>query len=141
VSGKASEDTDSAIRQIVSQAISSKGLVDIFDTLGLEKPEVSPLLSDSFLNALKAMKQRNLALELLRKLINDELKARTRKNLVQSKMFSAMVEQSIRKYQNRTVEAAQVRGPSCNSRCCCYCCSYDISLKCLSIHNFYWCRF
>jgi len=109
-SGRASEETDSAIRQIVSQAISSKGVVDIFDTLGLDKPEVSPLLSDKFLNGLRAMKQRNLALELLHKLINDELKVRIRKNLVQSKIFSSMLEQSIRKYQNRTIEAAYVIG-------------------------------
>lgn len=99
---------DSAIRQIVSEAIDSQGIVDIFDTLGLEKPEVSPLLSDKFLNGLKDMQQKNLALELLRKLINDELKVRIRKNVVQSKMFSDMLEQSIRKYQNRTIEAAQV---------------------------------
>ncbi len=107
-SGKASEETDSAIRQIVSQAISSKGVVDIFYTLGLEKPEVSPLLSDRFLNGLRKIEQRNLALELLRKLMYDELKVRMRKNLVQSKVFSEMLEHSIRKYQNRTMEAAQV---------------------------------
>jgi type I restriction enzyme, R subunit len=107
-SGRTSDETESAIRQIVSQAISSKGVVDIFDTLGLEKPEVSPLLSDKFLNGLKEINQRNLALELLRKLINDELKVRIHKNLVQSKIFSEMLEQSIRKYQNRTIEAAQV---------------------------------
>jgi type I restriction enzyme R subunit len=106
--GRPSEEVDSAIRQIVSEAIGSQGIVDIFDTLGLEKPEVSPLLSDRFLNGLKDMQQKNLALELLRKLINDELKVRIRKNLVQSKMFSDMLEQSIRKYQNRTIEAAQV---------------------------------
>jgi type I restriction enzyme, R subunit len=74
--------SDSAIRQIVSQAISSKGGVDIFDTLGLEKPVVSPLLSDKFLNGLKAMKRRNLVLELLLKLINDELKVRMRKHYI-----------------------------------------------------------
>jgi type I restriction enzyme R subunit len=102
------EQLDSAIRQIVSQAIGSKGVVDIFDAAGLKKPEVSPLMSDEFLNSLKNMKQRNLALELLKKLINDELKLRMKKNLVQSKQFSELLEKSIRKYQNRTVEAAQV---------------------------------
>ena len=80
----------------MSQAISSKGVVDIIDTLGLEKPEVSPLLSDKFLNGFREIKQRNLALEVLRKLINDELKVKVRKNLVQSKMFSEMLEHSIR---------------------------------------------
>lgn len=102
------EQLDSAIRQIVSQAIGSKGVVDIFDAAGLSKPEVSPLMSDEFLNGLKNMKQRNLALELLKKLINDELKLRMKKNLVQSKQFSTMLEKSIIKYQNRTIEAAQV---------------------------------
>ena len=75
----------------MSQAISSKGVVDIIDTLGLEKPEVSPLLLDKFLNGLREIKQR-----VLRKLINDELKVKVRKNLVQSKMFSEMLEHSIR---------------------------------------------
>jgi type I restriction enzyme R subunit len=77
----------------VSEAIGSQGVVDIFDTLGLEKPEVSPLLSDKFLNNLKEIKQKNLALELLRKLVNDELKVRKHKNLVQSKMFYILTSQ------------------------------------------------
>ena len=108
VGGKSSEETDSAIRQIVSDAIDSHGMVDIFDALGLEKPEVSPLLSDKFLDRLQNVQQKNLALELLQKLINDELKVRTQRNIVQSKTFSYMLEQSVRKYQNRSVKAAQV---------------------------------
>ena len=99
---------DSAIKQIVSKAIGSKGVVDIFDAAGLRRPEVSALMSDEFLEGLKRIKEKNLALELLRKLLNDELKVRLKKNLVQSKLFSDMLERSILKYQNRTVSAAQV---------------------------------
>jgi type I restriction enzyme, R subunit len=105
---KSPDELDSAIRQIVSEAIGSTGVIDIFEAAGLKKPEVSPLMSDAFLNGLRNMKQRNLALELLKKLINDELQLRMRKNLIQSKQFSALLDQSIKKYQNRTIEAAQV---------------------------------
>ena len=105
---KTTEQIDSAIKQIVSKAIGSKGVVDIFDAAGLKRPEVSALMSDEFLEGLKRIKEKNLALELLRKLLNDELKVRLRKNLVQSKLFSDMLERSILKYQNRTVSAAQV---------------------------------
>lgn len=105
---RTTEQMDSAIKQIVSKAIGSKGVIDIFDAAGLKRPEVSSLMSDEFLEGLKHIKQKNLALELLRKLLNDELKARLKKNLVQSKLFSDMLEQSILKYQNRTLSAAQV---------------------------------
>ena len=107
-SGKSSEDIDSAIRQVVSKAIGARGVIDIFEAAGLKKPEMSPLMSEQFLESLKNLKEKNLALELLRKLINDELKLRLRNNLVQSRQFSDMLENSIRKYQNRTVDAAKI---------------------------------
>jgi type I restriction enzyme R subunit len=105
--GKTADDLDSAIRQLVSKAVASEGVVDIFAAAGLKKPDLS-ILSDEFLAELQGMLHRNLALELLRKLLNDEIKARSRKNLVQSRSFAEMLEQAIRAYQNRSLEAAQV---------------------------------
>ncbi|MCL4458793.1 MAG: type I restriction endonuclease subunit R [Chloroflexi bacterium] len=105
--GKAEEELDSAVRQIVSRAVSSDEVVDIFSAASLKKPDIS-ILSDEFLTELQGMPHRNLALELLQKLLNDEIKARARKNLVQSRSFAEMLETTIRRYQNRTIEAAQV---------------------------------
>lgn len=98
---------DSAVRQIVSKAIASDEVIDIFASTGLKKPDIS-ILSDEFLEEVKNMPQRNLALEVLKKLLNDEIKLRSRKNLVQSRSFAEMLEQTIRKYQNRTIDAARV---------------------------------
>lgn len=98
---------DSAVRQIVSKAVSSDEVVDIFSAAGLKKPDIS-ILSEGFLAELQGMPHRNLALEVLRKLLNDEIKARGKRNLVQSKSFAEMLERTIRRYQNRTIEAAQV---------------------------------
>ena len=105
--GKTQEELDTAIRQIISKAIVSDKVVDIFDSLGLKKPDIS-ILSDEFLEEIRGMKQKNLAFELLKKLLNDEIKARARKNLVQSKSFAEMLEKSIRKYQNKSIETARV---------------------------------
>lgn len=105
--GKEPEDLDSAIQQIISKAVSSDQVIDIFSAAGLEKPDIS-ILSDQFLEEVRGMPQKNLALELLRKLLNDEIKVRSRKNLVQSRSFAEMLEKTIRQYHNRTLEAAQV---------------------------------
>jgi type I restriction enzyme R subunit len=105
--GKTQEELDTAIRQIVSKAIVSDKVVDIFDALGMRKPDIS-ILSDEFLEEIKGMKQKNLAFELLKKLLNDEIKVRSRKNLVQSKSFADMLEKSIRRYQNKSIETARV---------------------------------
>jgi len=105
--GKSEEDLDVAIRQIVSNAVVSDKVVDIFAAAGLKKPDIS-ILSDEFLTEVKGMKHRNLALELLQKLLADEIKVRSRTNLVQARRFSEMLEESVRRYQNRSVEAAQV---------------------------------
>ncbi len=101
------EELDHAVRQIVSRAVASDGVIDIFDAAGLEKPDIS-VLSDEFLAEVQGMPQRNLAVEMLRKLLQGELAVRRRKNVVQSRSFAEMLEQTIRRYQNRAVEAAQV---------------------------------
>lgn len=105
--GKSPEEMDTAIRQLISRAITSDEVIDIFATAGLRKPDIS-ILSDKFLQEVQQLPQRNLAVELLRKLLNDEIKTRSRKNVVQARSFAEMLEKAIRKYQNRTIEAAQV---------------------------------
>ncbi len=106
-SEKSPEEMESAIRQLVSRAVSSSEVVDIFAAAGLEKPDIS-ILSDEFLAEVQQLPQRNLAMELLKKLINDEIKTHMRKNVVQARSFAEMLEQAVRKYQNRAIEAAQV---------------------------------
>ncbi|PJA76517.1 DEAD/DEAH box helicase [bacterium CG_4_9_14_3_um_filter_65_15] len=101
------EDLDHAVRQIISRAVAPEGVVDIFAAAGLEKPDIS-ILSDEFLAEVRGMPQRNLAVELLQKLLKGELKERRRKNVVQARSFAEMLEQTIRRYQNRAIEAAQV---------------------------------
>jgi len=105
--GRTPEEMDTAIRQLVSRAVASTEVVDIFAAAGMEKPDIS-ILSDEFLEEVNALPQRNLAMELLKKLINDEIKARSRKNVVQARSFAEMLEQSVRKYQNRAIETAEV---------------------------------
>jgi type I restriction enzyme R subunit len=107
IPGKSEEELDSAVCQIVSKAVSSDEVVDIFSAAGLKKPDIS-ILSDEFLAELQGMPHRNMALEVLQKLLNDEIKARSKRNLVQSRSFAQMLERTIRRYQNRTIEAAQV---------------------------------
>ena len=104
---KTQEELDLAVRQIVSRAVASEGVVDIFAAAGLQKPDIS-ILSDEFLAEVRDMPQRNLAVELLRKLLSGEIHTRRRKNVVQARSFAEMLEESIRRYQNRAIEAAQV---------------------------------
>ncbi|GIW12562.1 MAG: DEAD/DEAH box helicase [Tepidiforma sp.] len=101
------EELDHAVRQIVSRALTPEGVVDIFAAAGLQKPDIS-ILSDEFLAEVRGMPQRNLAVELLQKLLRGEIRQRRRKNVVQARSFAEMLEQTIRKYQNRAIEAAQV---------------------------------
>ena len=98
---------DQAIKQLVSKAVVPEGVVDIFSAAGLEKPDVS-ILSDEFLAEVQDLPHKNVAVELLEKLLSGEIKTRSQKNVVQSRSFAEMLERSIRSYQNRTVEAAQV---------------------------------
>jgi type I restriction enzyme R subunit len=104
---KSDEELDHAIRQIISRAVVSGEVVDIFEAAGLKKPDIS-ILSDEFLTEVRGMPQRNLAVELLQKLLKGEIKTRSRRNVVQARSFAEMLEQSIRKYQNRAIETAQV---------------------------------
>ena len=101
------EELDHAVRQIISRAVSSRGVIDIFAAAGLEKPDIS-ILSDEFLAEVRGMPQRNLAVELLQKLLKGELAVRRRKNVVQARSFAEMLEETLRRYQNRAIEAAQV---------------------------------
>ena len=101
------EELDQAVRQIISRAVAPEGEVDIFAAAGLEKPDIS-IPSDEFLAEVRGMPQHNLAVELLQKLLKGELAARRRKNVVQARSFAEMLEQTLRRYQNRAVEAAQV---------------------------------
>ncbi len=101
------EDLDHAVRQLVSRAVASDGVVDIFAAAGLKKPDIS-ILSEEFLAEVRGMPQRNLAVELLRKLLKGELAVRRRKNVVQARSFAEMLERTLLRYRNRAVEAAQV---------------------------------
>jgi type I restriction enzyme R subunit len=101
------QELDNAIRQIVSRAVSSGEVIDIFAAAGLKKPDIS-ILSEEFLTEVSHLPQKNLAVELLRKLLNDEIKTRSQRNVVKSRLFSTLLESSIRKYQNRAIQAAQV---------------------------------
>lgn len=103
----AAEDMEQAIRQIISRAVASDEVIDIFKAAGLKQPDIS-ILSDEFLAEVQGLPQKNVAIELLRKLLNDEIKLRSRKNLVQSRSFAEMLERTIRAYQDRTIEVAEV---------------------------------
>ena len=98
---------DSVIRNIVSTAISSDKVVDIFDAAGIDKPDIS-ILSDEFLQEVKSMQYKNVALELLKKLLNDEVKVRTKRNIAQSKTLMEMLDGAINKYQNNLLTTAEV---------------------------------
>jgi type I restriction enzyme R subunit len=96
-----------AVRQIISRAVAPEGVMDIFAAAGLAKPDLS-ILSDQFLAEVRGMPQRNLAVELLQKLLKGEINTRRRKSVVQARSFAEMLEQTIRRYQNRAIEAVQV---------------------------------
>jgi type I restriction enzyme R subunit len=104
---KTDEDLDHAIRQIISRAMVSDEVIDIFAAAGLKKPDIS-ILSDEFLAEVRGMPQRNLAVELLEKLLKGEIRNRSRRNVVQARSFSELLEQSLRRYQNRAIETAKV---------------------------------
>lgn len=104
------EEVETAIRQIISNALVSTEVIDIFQAAGLQNPEISGLniLSDEFMAELKNMPRKNLALELLKRLLNDEIKQRSSKNIVQSKKFSEMLVEAIKRYQNNALTAAEI---------------------------------
>jgi type I restriction enzyme, R subunit len=98
---------ETTIRQVIDKALVSDQVVDIFDAAGIKKPDIS-ILSEEFLLELKGMEHKNLALEILKKILNDELKARTKKNLVQSKNLLEMLDKAIKRYQNKILSAAEL---------------------------------
>jgi type I restriction enzyme, R subunit len=104
---RSDDEVETAIRQIISDALISTEVLDIFQVAGIEKPEIS-ILSDEFLAELKDMPRKNLALELLRRLLNDEIKVRSTRNIIQSKKFSEMLADAIKRYQNNAITAAAV---------------------------------
>lgn len=104
---KSDEEIETAIKQILSDAIITDKVVDVFDAAGLKKPDIS-ILSDDFLAEVRGMEHKNVALELLKKLLNDELRFRKQTNLVQSKKFSEMLDGAVKNYQNNLITSAQV---------------------------------
>ena len=104
---KTPDEMDHAIRQLIAKAVASDEVIDIFAAAGLKKPDIS-ILDESFLAEVRGMPQRNLAVELLRKLLANEIKTRGRSNVVQARSFADLLEAAIRRYQNRAVETAQV---------------------------------
>jgi type I restriction enzyme R subunit len=106
-SGRTDEEIETTIRQVIDQALVSEQVVDVFDAAGIKKPDIS-ILSEDFLLELKGMEHKNVALEVLKKLLNDEIKVRSKKNLVKSKSLMEMLENSIKKYHNKILTAAEV---------------------------------
>ncbi len=105
--GKTDEELETAVRQVIDKALVSEQVIDIFDAAGIKKPDIS-ILSEEFLLEVKNMEHKNIALEVLKKLLNDEIKTRTKKNLVQSKSLMEMLENSIKKYHNKILSAVEV---------------------------------
>lgn len=105
--GKTDEEIETTIRQVIDKALVSEQVIDVFDAAGIKKPDIS-VLSEEFLLEIKGMEHKNVALEVLKKLLNDEIKARSKKNLVKSKSLMEMLENSIKKYHNKILTAAEV---------------------------------
>ena len=104
---RAEEELNHAIRQILAHAVAPEGVVDILETIGLKKPDIS-ILSEEFLAEVRGMPYKNLAVEVLQKLLRGEIRTRRRKNIVQARRFSELLAQALRRYENRAIEAAQV---------------------------------
>jgi len=105
--GQTDEEIETTIRQVIDKALVSEQVIDVFDAAGIKKPDIS-ILSEEFLLELKNHEHKNVALEVLKKLLNDELKVRAKKNLVQSRSLMEMLENAIKKYHNKILTAAEV---------------------------------
>jgi type I restriction enzyme R subunit len=105
--GKSDEEIETAIRQVIDKALVTEQVIDVFDAAGIKKPDIS-ILSEDFLLEVKNMEHKNIALEVMKKLLNDEIRARAKKNLVQSKTLMQMLEESITRYHNKILSAAEV---------------------------------
>ncbi|MCX2496149.1 type I restriction endonuclease subunit R [Pedobacter sp. PF22-3] len=106
-SGRTDEEIETTIRQVIDQALISEQVIDVFDAAGIKKPDIS-ILSDEFLMELRGMRHKNIALEVLKKLLKDEIKARVKKNLVQGRSLMEMLEDSIKRYHSKILTAAEV---------------------------------
>lgn len=106
-SGRTDEEIETTIRQVIDKALVSEQVIDVFDAAGIKKPDIS-ILSEEFLLELKGMEHKNVALEVLKKLLNDEIKSRAKKNLVKSRTFLEMLEDSIKRYHSKILTAAEV---------------------------------
>jgi type I restriction enzyme R subunit len=105
--GTRAEDVDHAIRQIVSKAVSTNEVIDIFTAAGIKRPDIS-ILSEEFLAEVRGLPHKNLAVELLRKLLENEIRTHSKRNIVQGRSFAALLEKSINKYKNRAIETAVI---------------------------------
>lgn len=105
--GRTDEELETTIRQVIDQALVSEQVIDVYDAAGIKKPDIS-VLSEEFLLELKGMAHKNVAIEVLKKLLNDEIKARARTNIVQSRSLMDMLEDSIKRYHNKILSAAEV---------------------------------
>jgi len=105
--GRTDEGIETAIRQVIDKALVTEQVIDVFDAAGIKKPDIS-ILSEEFLLEVKNMEHKNIALEVLKKLLNDEIKSRTKRNLVQSKSLMEMLENSIKKYHSKILTAVEV---------------------------------
>ncbi|MBF0548261.1 MAG: type I restriction endonuclease subunit R [Candidatus Riflebacteria bacterium] len=101
------DEIETAIRQIINDAIISSEVVDIFDAAGIKKPDIS-ILSDEFLSEIQGMERKNLALELLKRLLNDEIRNKAKTNLVQGKKFSELLSEAVKRYQNGLIDSAKI---------------------------------
>lgn len=106
-SGKTDEEIETSIRQVIDKALVTEQVIDVFDAAGIKKPDIS-ILSEEFLMELRGMEHKNVAMEVLKKLLNDEIRSRAKKNLVKSRSFMEMLENAIRKYHNKILTAAEV---------------------------------
>ena len=105
--GRTDEELETTIRQVIDKALVTEQVIDIFDASGIKKPDIS-ILSEEFLMEVQGMKHKNIALEVLKKLLNDEIKTRMKTNLVQSKSLMEMLENSIKKYHSKIITAVEV---------------------------------
>lgn len=104
---RTNEEIETAIRQIINDAIISEEVVDVFDAAGIKRPDIS-ILSDEFLAEIQGLSHKNLAFELLKRLLNDEIKNRSKTNLVQSRKFSEMLADTVKRYQNGLIDSARI---------------------------------
>jgi len=104
---RTNEEIETAIRQIINDAIVSSEVIDVFDAAGIRKPDIS-ILSDEFLADIQGMERKNLALELLKRLLNDEIKTRGQMNMVQGRKFSEMLAEAVKRYQNGLIDSAKI---------------------------------